>query len=88
MKHFALSYAAAIATKRETVAVEISLFYFALGERDLPRYLLEASRAPHDNMQNIFRSLDRYSRKEREKSEALKSATLKVLEDRRTKSVS
>ncbi|MEN3260110.1 toxin YdaT family protein [Sodalis endosymbiont of Spalangia cameroni] len=78
----------AIATKRETVAAEISRFYFELGGGDLPLYPLEAPGATHNNMQNIFRWLDSDSRKAREKIEILRPAILKALEYRRSGSVS
>lgn len=80
----------AIATKRETVAAEISRFYFELGGGDLPLYPLDApgASATHNNMQNIFRWLDSDSRKAREKIKALRPAILKALEYRCSGSVS
>lgn len=71
------------ATKRETVAAEITQHYFELGGGDLPLYPIEAPGATHNNMQNIFRWLDSGSRKAKVKIEALKPAILKALEHRR-----
>jgi len=71
------------ATKRETVAAEITQHYFELGGGDLPLYPIEAPGATHNNMQNIFRWLDSGSRKAKVKIEALKPAILKALEQRR-----
>jgi len=73
----------ASATKRETVAAEITQLYFDLGGGDLPLYPVEAPGATHNNMQNIFRWLDGDSRKARVKIEKLKPAILKALELRR-----
>lgn len=73
----------ASATKRETVAAEITQCYFDLGGGDLPLYPVEAPGATHNNMQNIFRWLDGDSRKARAKIDELKPAILKALEHRR-----